>query len=101
MLIQWQSFLTKISLNPSFRGEKSVKNKKENNLLLLKSKCWQKLLTLRKEKDENYQKTLEKELIIIEKFNYTDYLLIFSDAVNHLKKKKLLSGQVVEVQFLH
>jgi DNA polymerase-3 subunit alpha len=58
----------------------------------LKSKCWQKLLTLRKEKDENYQKTLEKELNIIEKFNYTDYLLIFSDAVNHLKTKKIVVG---------
>jgi DNA polymerase-3 subunit alpha len=49
-------------------------------------------LTLRKEKEENYQKTLEKELIIIEKFNYTDYLLIFSDAVSHLKKKNIIVG---------
>ena len=66
---------------------KTSKNKKENNLLLLKSKCWQKLLALRKEEEENYQKTLEKELNIIEKLNYTDYLLVISDVVNHLKKK--------------
>ena len=52
----------------------------------------QKLLALRKEKEENYQKTLEKELIIIEKFNYAEYLLIFSDAVNHLKKKSIIIG---------
>ncbi|CAI2173727.1 5646_t:CDS:2, partial [Funneliformis geosporum] len=49
-------------------------------------------LTLRKDKEEKYQKTLEKELKIIEKFNYVDYLLIFSDAVNHLKKKNIIVG---------
>jgi len=92
LLIQWQSFLTKINLNFSSRGEKVSKTKKENNLLLLKSKCWQKLLALRKDKEEKYQKTLEKELKIIEKFNYVDYLLIFSDVVNHLKKKNIIVG---------
>lgn len=92
LLIQWQSFLTKINLNLSVRGEKINKTKKENNLLLLKSKCWQKLLALRKDKEEKYQKTLEKELKIIEKLNYVDYLLIFSDAVNHLKKKNIIVG---------
>jgi len=92
LLIQWQTFLNKINLNVSFRGEKPKKSKKENNLLLLKSKCWQKLLSLRKEKEENYQQILEKELIIIEKFNYTNYLLIFSDAVKHLKKKEIIVG---------
>jgi DNA polymerase-3 subunit alpha len=60
--------------------------------LLLKSKCWQKLLALRKEKEENYQKILEKELAIIEKFNYADYLLVFSDVANYLKKKSIIIG---------
>lgn len=50
------------------------------------------MLALRKEKEEKYQKTLEKELKIIEKFNYINYLLIFSDAVNHLKKKNIIVG---------
>lgn len=47
---------------------------------------------MRKEEEENYQKTLEKELNIIEKLNYTDYLLVISDVVNHLKKKNVMVG---------
>ncbi|CAG8437901.1 8408_t:CDS:2 [Ambispora leptoticha] len=43
-------------------------------------------------KEEKYQETLEKELKVIEKFNYVDYLLVFSDAVNHLKKKNIIIG---------
>src|SRR5437660_1372628 len=39
LLIQWQTFLTKINLNPSARSEKTKKEKKEKSLLLLKSKC--------------------------------------------------------------
>jgi DNA polymerase-3 subunit alpha len=35
---------------------------------------------------------LEKELSIIEKFNYVDYFLIFSDAVEHLRKKNIIVG---------
>jgi DNA polymerase-3 subunit alpha len=66
--------------------------KKENSLLLLKSKCWQRLISLKKEKEENYQKTLEKELIVIEKLNYADYFLIFSDVTNHLKEEKITIG---------
>ena len=60
--------------------------------MLLKSKCWQKLIALKKEKEENYQRTLEKELIVIEKLNYADYFLIFSEAANHLKKEKIIIG---------
>ena len=92
LLIQWQTFFTKIKLNPSFRGEKVNETKKENSLLLLKSKCWQKLIALKKEKEENYQKTLEKELTVIEKLNYADYFLIFSDVTNHLKEEKIMVG---------
>jgi DNA polymerase-3 subunit alpha len=66
--------------------------KKENSLLLLKSKCWQKLITLKKEKEENYQRTLQKELNFIEKLNYADYFLVFSDIVNHLKEKNVIVG---------
>ncbi|CAJ0841917.1 10678_t:CDS:2 [Entrophospora sp. SA101] len=89
---EWQGFLAKISLNPSPCSEKINKAKKENSLLTLKSKCWQKLLTLSKGKDENYRQTLEKELTIIEDFNYIDYFLIFSDAVNYLRSKEVIIG---------
>ncbi|CAG8456875.1 27251_t:CDS:2 [Gigaspora margarita] len=44
------------------------------------------------EKEENYQKTLEKELSVIEKLNYTDYFLVFSDVVNYLQEKKVMVG---------
>jgi DNA polymerase-3 subunit alpha len=66
--------------------------KKENPLLLLKSKCLQKLIALKKEKTENYQKTLEKELAVIEKLNYASYFLVFSDVNNHLKKENIVIG---------
>jgi DNA polymerase III subunit alpha len=92
LLIQWQTFLTKIKLNPSFRGEKLSETKKQNSLLLLKSKCWQKLIALKKEKEENYQRTLEKELIVIEKLNYADYFLIFSEVASHLREEKIVVG---------
>jgi DNA polymerase-3 subunit alpha len=35
---------------------------------------------------------LEKELKIVEKLNYVDYLLKFSDVVSHLKKQNILVG---------
>ena len=89
LLIQWQKFLAKISLNPSFNKEKKKKN--NDSLLTLKSKCWQKLLTLKKDK-ENYSQVLEKELAIIEKFDYVDYFLVFSDAVKHLHGKNIIVG---------
>jgi len=50
------------------------------------------LIALKKEKEENYQKTLEKELTVIEKLNYADYFLIFSDVTNHLKEEKIMVG---------
>jgi len=50
------------------------------------------LIALKKEKEENYQKTLEKELSVIEKLNYADYFLIFSEVANHLKKEKIVVG---------
>ncbi|MEG7978511.1 MAG: hypothetical protein NY202_00915 [Mollicutes bacterium UO1] len=79
-------------MNPSFRGEKTNETKKEISLLLLKSKCWQKLIALKKEKGENYQKTLEKELAVVEKLNYANYFLIFSEVANHLKAEKIIVG---------
>ncbi|CAG8616119.1 8643_t:CDS:2, partial [Ambispora leptoticha] len=92
LLIQWQTFLAKIKLNPTFHGEKASRTKKENPLLLLKSKCWQKLISLKKENVEDYQKILEKELKVIEKLNYADYFLVFSDVNNHLKKESIIVG---------
>jgi DNA polymerase-3 subunit alpha len=91
LIVQWQTFLARINLNPSFNSEKN-KAKKENLLLSLKGKCLQKLIFLKKDKEENYQKTLEKELIAIEKLNYSDYFLTFSDIVDHLKEKKIIVG---------
>ncbi|CAH1755736.1 9164_t:CDS:10 [Entrophospora sp. SA101] len=44
------------------------------------------------EEEENYQKTLEKELKVIEKLNYTDYFLVFSDITNHLKEENIIVG---------
>jgi len=41
---------------------------------------------------ENYQKTLEKELAVIEKLNYADYFLVFSEVNNHLKKENIIVG---------
>ncbi|MCE8163703.1 MAG: DNA polymerase III subunit alpha [Candidatus Moeniiplasma glomeromycotorum] len=92
LLIQWQTFLTKIKLNPTFRKEKTKETKKENSLLILKSKCWQKLILLKKEKEENYQQTLEKELNIIERLGYTEYFLIFSDITDYLKMENIMIG---------
>ena len=92
MLIQWQTFLNKISLNPSFKGEKASRTKKESPLLLLKSKCLQKLISLKKEPMESYQKTLEKELTVIEKLNYADYFLVFSEVSSHLKNENIIVG---------
>ncbi|RHZ35580.1 PHP domain-containing protein [endosymbiont GvMRE of Glomus versiforme] len=92
LLVQWQAFLIRIKLNPSFRREKLSETKKENSLLLLKSKCWQKLISLKKQKEGNYQKILEEELIVIEKLDYSDYLLVFSDVVNYLKTKNIMVG---------
>ena len=92
LIIQWQTFLTKISLNPSFHTEKKSRVKKEDPLLLLKSKCLQKLISLKKEPTEDYQKTLERELAIIEKLNYADYFLVFSEVNNHLKKENIMVG---------
>ncbi|CAI2187102.1 19474_t:CDS:2 [Funneliformis geosporum] len=47
---------------------------------------------LKKDKEEKYQKVLEKELKIVEKLNYVDYLLTFSDAVNYLRNKNIVVG---------
>ncbi|CAG8602497.1 10345_t:CDS:2, partial [Diversispora eburnea] len=41
---------------------------------------------------ENYQNTLERELAIIEKLNYADYFLVFSEVNNHLKKENIMVG---------
>ncbi|KLL04542.1 MAG: DNA polymerase III subunit alpha [Mycoplasmataceae bacterium RV_VA103A] len=92
LLIQWQTFLTKIKLNPSFRGEKLSEAKKESALLLLKSKCWQRLIALKKEKEEKYQQTLTEELRVITQLNYADYFLIFSDVLHHLKTENIIVG---------
>ncbi|WNE40277.1 MAG: Error-prone DNA polymerase [Mycoplasmataceae bacterium] len=92
LIVQWQTFLARINLNPSFNSEKINKTKKENLLLSLKGKCLQKLIFLKKDKEENYQKTLEKELSVIEKLNYSEYFLTFSDIVNHLRERKIIVG---------
>jgi len=84
--------LAKISLSPSFHSEKKSRTKKENPLLLLKSKCLRKLISLKKEAGESYQATLERELAIIEKLNYADYFLVFSEVNNHLKKENIMVG---------
>lgn len=95
LLVKWQTFLTKINLGFSFPWEKESKVQKEKSSLLsleLENKCWQKLLTLKKKEEANYQTVLEKELAVIKKFNYADYFLIFSEVVNHLKKKNIIIG---------
>ncbi|CFW92797.1 DNA polymerase III (alpha subunit) [endosymbiont DhMRE of Dentiscutata heterogama] len=92
LLIQWQTFLTKIKLNPSFRSEKLSEAKKESALLLLKSKCWQKLIALKKEKETQYQQTLTEELKVIAQLNYADYFLIFSDVAQHLRAENIIVG---------
>lgn len=85
--------MTKISLNPNLSGEKTRKVKKENaSLLTLKSKCWQKLLFLKKESAENYQRILEKELKVIEQLNYENYFLLFSEVVDHLRSQEIIIG---------
>src|SRR5207244_840289 len=74
-------------------GEKVKKEKKDNSSsLALKSKCWQNLLFLKKEPREKYQETLEKELEIIEKFNYLDYFLLFSEVVDYLRSQNIIIG---------
>jgi DNA polymerase III subunit alpha len=50
------------------------------------------LIALKKEKEENYQITLEKELKVVEKLNYANYFLVFSDVVNHLKEESIIIG---------
>ncbi|CAG8836120.1 32788_t:CDS:2, partial [Racocetra persica] len=72
--------------------EKLSEAKKENALLLLKSKCWQRLIALKKEKEEKYQQTLTEELRVITQLNYADYFLIFSDVVHHLKTENIIVG---------
>src|SRR5205823_11388084 len=79
--------------NPNLSGEKTRKAKKENvSLLTLKSKCWQKLLFLRKESAENYQRILEKELKVIEQLNYENYFLLFSEVVDYLRSQEIIIG---------
>ncbi|CAG8674229.1 5227_t:CDS:2, partial [Cetraspora pellucida] len=73
-------------------GEKLSEAKKESALLLLKSKCWQRLIALKKEKEEKYQQTLTEELRVITQLNYADYFLIFSDVVHHLKTENIIVG---------
>ncbi|KLL02310.1 MAG: DNA polymerase III alpha subunit [Mycoplasmataceae bacterium RC_NB112A] len=93
LLVQWQTFLTKINLGFYLFKEKGSKVKKEDSpLLLLKNKCWQKLLSLKKKEEEKYQAALEKELAVIQKFDYADYFLIFSEVVDYLKKKNIVIG---------
>lgn len=95
LLIQWQTFLTKINLGFALFKEKGGKSKKEKSPHLpleLENRCWQKLLTLKKKEEKNYQTVLEKELAVIQKFDYADYFLIFSEVVDYLKKKNIVIG---------
>jgi DNA polymerase III subunit alpha len=95
LLVQWQTFLTKINLSSTLFKEKGSKIKKEKAPLLsleLENRCWQKLLTLKKKEEKNYQAVLEKELAVIQKFDYADYFLIFSEVVNYLKQKNIIVG---------
>jgi DNA polymerase III subunit alpha len=66
--------------------------KKESALLLLKSKCWQKIIALKKEKETQYQQTLTEELKVIAQLNYADYFLIFSDVAQHLRAENIIVG---------
>ncbi|CAG8445056.1 18100_t:CDS:2, partial [Cetraspora pellucida] len=72
--------------------EKLSETKKESALLLLKSKCWQKLIALKKEKETQYQQTLTEELKVIAQLNYADYFLIFSDVAQHLRAENIIVG---------
>ncbi|CAG8499869.1 31281_t:CDS:2 [Gigaspora margarita] len=74
-------------------GTKSRKVKEDNtSLLTLKSKCWQQLLTLKREHREDYQKVLEKELATIEKLDYVDYFLLFSEVADYLRSQNIIIG---------
>jgi DNA polymerase III subunit alpha len=84
--------LAKISFKSSLHSEKKGRSKKESPLLLLKSRCLQKLISLKKGPAEDYQKTLERELAVIEKLNYADYFLVFSEVNSHLKKENIIVG---------
>ncbi|CAG8723113.1 9614_t:CDS:2, partial [Racocetra persica] len=72
--------------------EKLSEAKKESALLLLKSKCWQKIIALKKEKETQYQQTLTEELKVIAQLNYADYFLIFSDVAQHLRAENIIVG---------
>jgi DNA polymerase-3 subunit alpha len=93
LLLNWQTFLTKIKLDPNYFSRKIRKEKKEDSsLLTLKSQCWQKLLTLPPEQSDRYQKVLQNELAVIEKLDYVDYFLLFGKIVDYLHSKDIIIG---------
>lgn len=96
LLVQWQSFLSKIDLKFANKIEsKIIENKKKQQLLLkIKSQCLQKLLSLpiNKEKIQNYYELLDKELKTIEKLNYLEYFATFIDIIKHLQKQRTAIG---------
>ena len=46
----------------------------------------------RKKSKNIYKEALEKELKVIEKFNYQDFFLLFSEIIEYLKKKDIIIG---------
>jgi len=90
---QLQTFFEKIELKIPLAKRPTVSKKtKQNPFLLLQTKCWQQLLSLGKDGEEKYQETLKKELVVIEKLNYADYFLVFSDLISYLRKQKIVIG---------
>lgn len=85
--LQLIKFIEKINISI-----KKISKKNVNNLDLLESKCLRKLLFLKKDSNELYKKTLEKEISLIKDLDYIDYFLTFSEIVKYLKEKNNIIG---------